>query len=245
MPPSPFELLNFLFVTVARKPLVLHLREGAAVARYLDDLVYEMPPGPERQLISLFCKAIWGRVFQFSKFRTATKEETIEFLERFAQTHLATYDTVAAVKAVSTSSAPKPHVTPSVLRAPGVSVTLGQGNKNFSDDLSERICAGYWALRLAGEFGARGHVAKALNHYGIRTRSRTGDAAWTGAEVDERTKQHEARAFPKGPKQVAGARKALVAMWQELYYPINWVHPPYLPPKRSDVKAARQRPVTS
>ena len=188
MPPSPFELLNFLFVTLARKPPVLQLREGAAVARYLDDLVYEMPPGQDRPLMSLCCKAIWGRVFQFSQFRTAKKEEAVEFLERFAHTHLATCDSVAAVKAVSKSPAPKPHLTPSVLRAPGMSKTLGRGNKNFSDDLSERICAAYWALRLAGEFGARGHVAAALNHHGITTRSRTGDIVWTGAEVDERTK---------------------------------------------------------
>jgi hypothetical protein len=79
MPPSPFEVLNFLCVTLARKPLAVSFRQGAAVARNLDDLVYELAPGRERQRILLLSRAIWGMVFQFSKFKTATKEETITF----------------------------------------------------------------------------------------------------------------------------------------------------------------------
>jgi hypothetical protein len=49
----------------------------------LDDLVYELTPGPERQRILLLSRVIWGKVFQFSKFKTGTKEEAIHFLEDF------------------------------------------------------------------------------------------------------------------------------------------------------------------
>ena len=87
MPPSPFEVLNFLCVTLARKPPAVSLRQGAAVARYLDDLVYELAAGPDRQRILRLSQVIWGKVFQFSKFKTATKEEAIEFLEDFRLTH--------------------------------------------------------------------------------------------------------------------------------------------------------------
>ena len=76
-------------------------------------------------------------------------------------------------------------------------------------------------------------MAAALNHHGIKTRSRTGDVVWTGAEVDERTKQHEVRAFPRGAKDVASARETLVANWGMRYYPIKGAVREYEPPKRS------------
>jgi len=88
MSPSPFEVLNFLCVTVARKPPGVSFRRGAAVARYLDDLVYELAPGPDRQLILRLSQVIWGKVFQFSKFKTATKEEVIDFFEDFSRNTL-------------------------------------------------------------------------------------------------------------------------------------------------------------
>ena len=53
-----------------------------------------------------------------TKFKTATKEEAIYFLEHFRQTHLATYNLEAAVKTVSSAKVLKGH--------------------------SERICAGYF-----------------------------------------------------------------------------------------------------
>ena len=242
MPPPPFELLNFVIVTLARKPPVLQLRDGAAVARYLDCLVDQLPPGEQRQDIFRLSKAIWGRVLQFSKFKTAGKEEAIQFLEKFAPTHLATFDAAAAVKTVRESPIPKPHVLPSVLRAPGTSATLSQGHKNFSDDLTERICAGYWALRFGSVRGARNHVAAALNHHRIQTRSRTDVATWTGAEVEERTKQYEARTFPKDPQQMPATREALVRRWQALYYPVEWAYTPYTPAIRTDLKSAKRPP---
>ena len=103
MPPSPFDLLNFLCVTLARKPPAVSLRKGAAVARYLDDLVYELAAGPDRERILQLSQAVWGTVFQFSKFKTATKEEAIQFLEDFQRTHLATLNVEAALKTVSSA----------------------------------------------------------------------------------------------------------------------------------------------
>jgi hypothetical protein len=233
MPPSPFEVLNFLCVTLARKPPVVSLRQGAAVARYLDDLVYELGAGPDRQRILRLSQVIWGKVFQFSKFKTATKEEAIEFLEDFRLTHLATYNVEAAVKTVSSAKVLKRHVYPTVLRSPGQSITLGSSMGRYSDDLSERICAGYWVLRLAGIHGAREHVAKALNHHGIRTRSPKAGGTWTGFEVNERVKQYEARCFAKRERDIA--RQVLVGKWSRVvYYPIK-VLSPYKPKDDSDL----------
>ena len=224
MPPSPFDVLNFLCVTLARKPPAVSFRQGAAVARYLDDLVYQLAPGRERQRILLLSRAIRGMVFQFSKFKTATKEEAIYFLEHFRQTHLATLNVEAALKTVNSAKILKGHVYPTVLRSPGQSVALGPGMGRYSDDLSERICAGYWVLRLAGVHGAREHVAKALNHHGIRTRSRKVGTTWTGFEVAERVKQYEARFFAKRNRDIA--RQVLVAKWSRtVYYSIEWPSP--------------------
>jgi hypothetical protein len=148
-------------------------------------------------------------------------------LENFNRTHLASLNVEAALNTVSSAKILKGHVYPTVLRAPGQSVTLGSGMGRYSDDLSERICAGYWTLRLAGIHGARKHVAQALNHYDIRTRSRDAGSTWTGFEVNERMKQYEARFFAKGNRDVA--RRFLAEKWSRtLYYPIK-VLSPYKP----------------
>ena len=171
--------------------------------------------------------------FQFSKFKTATKEEAIQFLEDFRRTHLATLNVEAALKTVSAAKILKGHVYPKVLRSPGQSVTQGPGMSRYSDDLSERICAGYWALKFAGIHGARGHVAKALNHHGIRTRSRKAASTWSGFEVNERVKQYEARFFAKGNRDAD--RRFLAEKWSRtFYYPVQGFSP-YTPKNDSDL----------
>jgi len=45
IPPSPLVLIDFLFATLARKVPPIGLREGAAVARYLNWLSWEAGPG--------------------------------------------------------------------------------------------------------------------------------------------------------------------------------------------------------
>jgi hypothetical protein len=220
MPPTPFELLDFLCATLARRPEAVPFRLGAAAARYLDILAYALPAGPERQRLLFLSKVIWGRVFQFAKFQTATKEETIQFLQDFSRTHLATYNVAAAIETMRSSGAAARHVPPRILRSPGMSVTLNPRGPRLSDDLTERICAAYWAFRLAGISKASGHVAKALNNYSIPTRSRKGDKSWTSYEVAERVKQHEPRMVRAPGASLRDARRALVEKWNALYYPI-------------------------
>ena len=221
MPPTPFELLEFLCATLARRPQAMPFRLGAAVARYLDTLAYDVPPGPERQRLLFLSKVIWGRVFQFANFQTAKKEETIRFLQDFSKTHLATYNAAAAIQTVRSSPVAGKHVSPRILRSPRMSVTLAPFGPRLSDDLTERICAAYWAFRLARVSYARSRVAKALNNYGIPTRSRKGDKSWTSYEVAERVKQYEPRMVRVPGSSLQDARKALVEKWNALYFPIT------------------------
>ena len=98
-----------------------------------------------------------GRVFQFSKFKMAESQEAIQFLEEFDPTHLASYDAAAAIKTVRGAPVPKTRVAPRVMRSPATAI---YAQSIAPDDLSERICAGFWALRRAGVRAARGSQAK-------------------------------------------------------------------------------------
>ena len=104
-----------------------------------------------------------------------------------------------------------------MLRSPNLGITT---DRRLRDDLTERICAAYWALRLAGFRNATGQVAAALTRRGIPTRSRTGDLSWTGFEVAERVKQHEAQVLARLSPDRKAARRELVEKWTMLYYPI-------------------------
>jgi len=217
MPPSPFELMEFLFTTIARRLKAVPFRQGAAVARYLDNLVYQLPPGKERQLISRLAKAVWGQVFQFADFKMAKQIETIHFLEAFAQTHLTMFDTATAINTVRSSSVPSDYRPGPMLRSPNLGIAT---DRRLPDDLTERICAAYWALRLARIPNARRQVAEALTRRGIPTRSRTGDLSWTSFEVTERVKQYEAQVLARRSRDRKAARRELVEKWTMLYYPI-------------------------
>ena len=114
----------------------------------------------------------------------------LEFLEKFEWTHLIDWDVKSALEVVRSAGPPQPHRMPPMLQAPFMRRTLGTGAKRLSDDLTERICAGYWALRFGGVSNARKHIAAALNRHGIQTRARQAGTAWTGYEVAERVKQN-------------------------------------------------------
>jgi hypothetical protein len=73
VPPSPTDLLEFLFLTIARKPPRIGFREGAAVARYLDLLGAEFEGGSEKALLWELSKVIWKNVFQRAEFKAAQK----------------------------------------------------------------------------------------------------------------------------------------------------------------------------
>jgi hypothetical protein len=217
MPPSPLELLEFLIATLARKPPPLSFRTGASVARYLDDLAYDYV-GDERKTLLLLSKMIWRQVFQFAKFRTAAKAQTIQFLETFAQTHLAEYDLTAALRMVADHPAPGKHKTPRVLRSPNLAKILGPGSPRLFSDLTERIYVAYWALRLRRLHGASGLIAKALNRYQVPTGSRQGDGRWSPYEIKNRVKQFEKSL--EGRNRMS-RRAALIQCWEGLYYPIK------------------------
>ena len=147
----------------------------------------------------------------------AEKEEAIQFLVEFAPTHLATYDVAAAIETVHGAPVPKPHVPPRLLRSAAMAISV---KASVQDDLSERICAGYWALRIAGVHAARSLVATALNRHGIPTRSRKGEPVWSGYEVAERVKQYEAKLRFASGLTIKEARRQLTQKWKALYYPI-------------------------
>jgi hypothetical protein len=219
MPPSALHLIDFMFFTIARKLPPISLREGAAVARYLGDLTYEVAPGPSAKLLKVMANSIWASVFQLAKFKSVRKAAVLEFLEKFEWTHLIDWDVKSALEIVRSAGPPQPHHMPPMLQAPFMRRTLGTGAKRLSDDLTERICAGYWALRFGGVSNARKHIAAALNRHGIQTRARRAGTAWTGYEVAERVKQYEEQALRKRGQNLMAARHVLVKKWNLLYYP--------------------------
>ena len=219
MPPSPQHLVEFLLTTVARRLPPIPFRQGAAVARYLEDLAYEVRPGEQRQLLLLVRKEVWMAVFQYAPFKSAGKEAVLRFLEEFGQTHLVAFDVKAAIETVRASDPPRRQRPGPALRAPFMQETLGPRSPRVFDDLTERICAGYWALRFGGVPKARTQLAAALNRHGIRTRSRKADAAWGPSEVAERVKQYENRVLSKRGPDMKAARQWLVKKWGVFYYP--------------------------
>ena len=220
MPPSPLVLLDFLFSTLARKVPPIGLREGAAVARYLEHLSWESGPGAKSKLLRALSRVIWDTVLQRAEFKTSEKEQTIEFLKGFADTHLAGFRVAAAVETVRSLPPPKEFRPLRGLRAPFMSVTMGPKTPRLATDLSERICAGYWAVRRAGIPQARQRVADALNLHGIRCRRRDGtESDWSGYEVAEKVKEYEKHGLIRPDGDRKAGRQWLVEKWNSLYYP--------------------------
>ena len=82
---------------------------------------------------------------------------------------------------------------PTLLRPQGLTL-VGSNGPNFADDLPERICAAYYALRQAEVYDTRGKTAQALNRHGLRTQARGSvSTRWESAQVYERVKQLESR----------------------------------------------------
>jgi hypothetical protein len=92
--------------------------------------------------------------------------------------------------------------------------TLNRRSK-LSDDLTERIYAGYWALKFGKVAKARQYVAMALERAGIPRGGRSDGETWTTYDVGERLKQYEARA-KSTPARRDAHRRWLVEKWQML-----------------------------
>jgi hypothetical protein len=223
VPPSPEQLLEFLFTTIVRKLQPMSLREGAAVARYLHSLAWD-PAHPEYrvrgddlQLLHKLSDVIWGTVLQRAPFKAANKKQAIEFLEKNAYTHLVRQNVAGALDLVRALPEPKPHVAPPTLSGRFTGGALGAHRARLNDDLTERISAGYWALRQANVAKASTRVAEAVNRYGLRTRSRRSDTRWSSYEVQERVKQYD-RVLSKHNAGVKTARQQLVERWEIAWY---------------------------
>ena len=97
----------------------------------------------------------------------------------------------------------------------------GKALDHLQDDLSERIYAGYHALRLAGIRGARGRVMLALNaQRHTRKVSKDQSPAWDAEAVADRVKQYRnvvKRRFGREKDEVDHGRKVVVWKWLEMF----------------------------
>lgn len=223
MPPSPEQLLEFLFTTVARKFGPISLREGAAVARYLHSLAWgpahpeDRVRGDDLQLLHRLSDVIWGTVLQRASFKTAEQEQVIEFLEKNAYTHLVRQNVARALGLVRALPEPNPHVAPTTLSGRLRGGALGARRARLNDDLTERIAAAYWALRQSGVAKASTRVAEALNRFGLRTHSHRSETTWSSYEVRERVKQYD-RVLSNHNAGVKPGRQQLVERWEIAWY---------------------------
>src|ERR1019366_1694491 len=136
MPPSPFSLVEFLFSTVAHKPEPISLREGAAVARYLNELAYQWKNPGERKALLFFSNMIWEKAFQFAKFKVAQKDVVIRILKSHASWPPTPFVLGRALKIVDSSPVPKPHI-PIMLVSPAMSSQYSSKKRpRISNDLS-------------------------------------------------------------------------------------------------------------
>jgi hypothetical protein len=220
LPEEAGRFLKYLFSSIGRRPKRIGLREGAAVARYLKLLAWESAAGPGRQLLERLSQVIWGTVLQFGQFSMSSQQEAAAFLESHAHTYLAAFDVAAAVKLVRKARPPVGNTQG--LPAPNLlsmhSVAQGTPTPQRQDDLSERIYAGYYALRRARIHNARRRIAATLNQLGLMTRARSETwREWGSYEVIERVKQFEARWLRRNPRQddtvVKKWRDAVVDCW--------------------------------
>jgi hypothetical protein len=199
IPPQPLQptevepYLNYLFGDIARRPRPIHLREGAAVARLLKEFARGAPPGKMRQQLDRLAEVIWRTMLQNARCSTGDKEAAVAFLQKHASTHLVAFDVEAVVKYVREANLPSPSPSPdaSQLLARGLAVQT-HPTPQLRDDLSERIYAGYHALRRARIHGARRRIAEALNRHNISTEARGETDRTLGSdEVVDRLKQYE------------------------------------------------------
>jgi len=207
--------LEYLFSTIARRPERLTQRSGCGVARYLKALAWQAKPGKMQRFLDYLAKVVWGMVFQYAPIETASKPATLEFLERHRPSYLSSIDAAFGLEEVLQYIRDAPPASqsfnPPHLRGPHLSVQ-GSGNPQRANDLSERICAGYYALRRARIRGARGRIAEVLNRRGLRVRVRRSMVnTWSGYEVYERVKQYEDRQRKRAPQ----GRRAETAKWRD------------------------------
>jgi hypothetical protein len=211
--------LEFLFGDIAVRPAPLRPREAAAVVRYLlllacagvprevnaqggdaIELYWRTgrPPDSEaRQAAERLANGLWGDLRRYGQINLPKniRHRAQEFLRRCSKTYLAANPYLPLAQKLLEeflipTDARHPFAPPN-LRSRSMTA-CGVGNSYLGDDVSERIYAGYHALKGAQVRGARRLVAQALKNERIQMRARPlGKTEWSDVEVYNRAKNYK------------------------------------------------------
>lgn len=221
---EPF--LDYLFSSVARKPKPLKLKETAGVVRYLKALALQDRHPAERRAIERIAEILWGTVMQSGRIAMAGKSEVIKFLQEHRHTYFAHTELHRMLDLIGQER--EPANAGDLFRPPRLlgkrrSVS-GAGPARLQDDLTERIYAGYHALRRAKVRNARGRIAEVLNRLGFQTRPRSAAAStWGPAEVNDRVQQFEARLVHQHRLSNKGNRSKEITRLRNMQVD-SWIH---------------------
>jgi len=233
IPPQELEgaeadaFLEWLFSGLARRPRPLSLWKGIAVARYLKLLAWEAPVGKMRGELVWLSDQVAKMVLDYAPYAAADKHLVVEFLEEYADTYLATIKAqlgldrlIDYTRQAPAPSRAKPNRPPNLVTADEARV--GKGNPHLADDLSERIYAGFYALKRAGISRASRTVAEHLNRAGRKVRTLADqDDAWDEYSVRERIKEFGAKLRRQhgtaGKAATQRRRDSLVDRWVEMF----------------------------
>jgi hypothetical protein len=229
---EPF--LHFLFGSVAVRPASVELRETAAAVRYLRFLaLYGVPNAVagqgkaaiarywnesrdhhqrSRRRLELIAKALWGLLLNSGRIERCTRVEAKNLLAKHSETYLAPFPYLDDVIAAVDELALPPDDEMQALRPTLVSSNLTSYvpiNSQQPDDLSERIYAGFHALRDAGIRSAAVRISEALRARGrLRLRQdESGSREWSPNAVRERMRSYE-KGLRKGGKAAGASVKA-------------------------------------
>jgi hypothetical protein len=207
--------LDDLFGDLAHRPERLQLRETAAVTRYLRMLYFQgIPvriakrgqkaideykrnqPADHRKRAwhaENTAKILWGELRNHGKIKPSGKEQAIRFLQKHS-IYFPFYakQTLDFVMNFDLPPGSKYPIHPPRLRSGSMTVG-GDSNRRLKDDLSERISAGFYALRRASVPRAKQRIAYALVRAQIKPdpKRSSGRTDWTDENVNDRIKQYE------------------------------------------------------
>ena len=132
---------------------------------------------------------VWGDLLSFGEFEPSTRLEAQEFFRKHSyQWHHPWLE--PALKFLEEFDLP-PGAEPPFRQEQMVGRYLsvqGHGNPYLSNDLSERVAAADYALKIGGIRGRRAVIAKALNNSPLTRRT---DDDWGPEEVRNRVKSYE------------------------------------------------------
>lgn len=225
-PSQADEFLRFLFSTVARRAGVIRLHEGAAVAQYLKELAWRLPAGAGRTHFDRLSRQVWRTTLRVAAIKPSGKQKAARFLRRHHGTHFRGSVVDRTLELLEQVDVPDEEIEAAARSSEASLVSermsiQGKAFDHLHDDLSERIYAGYHALRLAGIPGARGRVMQALKAQRLTRKVPKGKSTtWDGAAVADRVKQYRdvvARRFGRTKDQVDQGRNVVVWKWLELF----------------------------